>query len=263
MEQYLISAETHVGSIRKKNEDNFFINGIYKERKESNFSYDGLFLQKETSVIGLFDGMGGLENGDKASYIAVKVLNKYFEYIKKNKSVFNSDFVLRKINKRICREINQSSEKMGSTAVLLFCEDSQIRISNIGDSRAYLYRGGVFRQISVDHTEQSSMLRMQEQLGIERIIDIPSSKNTLTQHLGIQEDEFILEPADSEVIRVQKKDIYLLCSDGLTGMLQDTEISDVLSCDIDLQNKKKILIEKAMQAGGKDNITVILIEVKK
>ena len=137
---------------------------------------------------------------------------------------------------------------------------NMVQISNIGDSRAYLYRDGVLRQISVDHTEQSSMFRMQEQLGITKLIDIPNSRNTLTQHLGIQENEFILEPTESEMIRVQKKDIYLLCSDGLTGMLQDTEISDVLSMNMDLWNKKRILIEKAMQAGGKDNITVILIE---
>ncbi len=260
MNQYLISAETYIGNIRKKNEDNFFINGTYKERKESKFLYDGLLLQKETSVIGIFDGMGGLGNGDNASYIAVKVLDKYFEYVRKNKAVFNSEFVLKKINKYICQEINKSSEKMGSTAVLLFCEKGHIQVSNIGDSRAYLYRDGILRQLSVDHTEQNSMFRMQEQLGIARTIDIPNSRNTLTQHLGIQEDEFILEPAVSEIIQVQEKDIYLLCSDGLTGMLNDTEISDVLSRSANLKDKKKILIEEAMKAGGKDNITVILIE---
>ena len=260
MEKYLISAGTHIGNIRKKNEDNLFINGLYKRRKETKFSYNGLFQQKETSVVGIFDGMGGLGNGDKASYIAVKILDKYFEFVRKKGVNFNSDVVLKKINKCICREIDKSSEKMGSTAVLLFCKDGQIQISNIGDSRAYLYRDGVLRQISVDHTEQSSMFRMQEQLGITKLIDIPNSRNTLTQHLGIQENEFILEPTESEMIRVQKKDIYLLCSDGLTGMLQDTEISDVLSMNMDLWNKKRILIEKAMQAGGKDNITVILIE---
>lgn len=260
MEQYKISAGTHIGNIREKNEDNFFVNGVYKERKENKFSYDGLLLQKELCVIGIFDGMGGLGNGDKASYIAVKILDKYFEFIKKKRVIFDLDFVLRKINKCICQEIDKSSEKMGSTAVLLFCKNGRVQISNIGDSRAYLYRNKTFKQISVDHTEQNSMLRIQEQLGIAKTINIPDSRNTLTQHLGIQEDEFILEPTDSEVIRIQKKDIYLLCSDGLTGMLKDVEISDVLSKDIDLQNKKKLLIQKAMQVGGKDNITVVLIE---
>ncbi len=261
MKQCRVSAETCIGNVREKNEDNFFINGIYKERKEKNFLYNGFVFLDRLNIIGIFDGMGGVGNGDKASYIAVRVLKRYLEFVKEKEIRFDSEFVLKKINEYICREIDKSSEKMGSTAVLLFSRDNQVQISNLGDSRAYLYRDGVLRQLSVDHTEQSSMFRMQEQLGIARAIDIPSSRNTLTQHLGIQKDEFILEPTDSEMIRVQKKDIYLLCSDGLTVMLQDKEISNVLSRNTDLEDKRKILVEKAMQAGGKDNITVILIEV--
>lgn len=260
MRKYKINCETNIGNVRLKNEDNIFCNGIYKKKEEKIFLYNSHLSADILNVVGVFDGMGGYSRGDEAAYIAVRQLKRYLDIVWRDKMPFDSETVFSEINACICRKMSEFQEKMGSTAVLWICENGQVRISNLGDSRAYLYRNGILNQLSTDHTEENSMSMLRKELGIIAAESTLKYKNILTQHLGIEEDEFILEPAETEPIAVQEGDVFLLCTDGLTGVLTDVEILNILTRPGGLELKKKALIEQALDNGSKDNITVVLIE---
>ena len=148
---------------------------------------------------------------------------------------------------------------MGSTVTILKYKDDKIAMYNLGDSKGFLYRDGKLFQMTTDHTETASMKRMNDMIGG---FNEGKAKNTLTQYLGIEEDEFIVEPGVSEVVAVSQGDIAMLTSDGLTGMVDRESIIDILQNEqLPLEERAKILVEKAVEAGGKDNITVILVKM--
>lgn len=161
----------------------------------------------------------------------------------------------------MCHMMKKISKGMGSTAVLLNYEFGKVRVTNLGDSRAYLFRNKKLHQLSVDHTTENHMREIQKSMGISKSIEESGMQHALTQHLGIPEEEFLLEPAESEWIPVQKGDLFLLCSDGLTNMVKNDQIAEILGARASLRAKKERLIQEALDNGGKDNITVILLEV--
>src|SRR5699024_8359480 len=115
----------------------------------------------------------------------------------------------------------------------------------------FLYRSGKINQISVDHTDQF-LFAKQDRL---------KRKPRLTQHLGIDPEEMIVEPYIAE-IKFQKEDLFLLCSDGLTDMLDENEIKEVLHDNSTVASQTEILIQRALRNGGRDNITVILCKIE-
>jgi len=247
--KYLISCETHQGNIRKVNDDNFLCNYVYKEDlSKGQFEYKGSLDKDKKNIFAIFDGMGGLNYGNVASLIGVKTLK---DCIYKN-NCFDIEYIIRYINQLICLKKKELHTNIGSTIVLGCIEKNHLNIYNLGDSRAYILRDKSLIQLSQDHTEEDRMLK----LGIKNI----SYKNILTQHLGIDEEEFLLEPAFKEVL-IENKDIILLCSDGLTSMLNNKEIEDILNKNIDITMKREELIQEALNKGGNDNITVILVEI--
>lgn len=261
MKYYSVSIGSHIGKLRMNNEDNFYCNGLYnKDISKKSFFYNAKIKTNVLNVFAVFDGMGGINYGEKASLAVTQVLDNYLKAIKKNDMVFDGEYILKKANKVVCKIANNLGEKMGSTAIILMVDGEEAKFYNLGDSRGYLFRNGNFYQMSVDHTEENSMNIIKKQFGIQCEMN-KNIGNTLTQYLGIEEEEFILEPAISKTIRIHEKDIFLLCSDGLTNMVSVEEIAEILDKNIELSQKRKCLIEKALIAGGKDNITIILVEV--
>lgn len=124
-------------------------------------------------------------------------------------------------------------------------------IANIGDSRALLYRQGVLQQISKDHTDQFLL----------DLHGINNRKPRLTQHLGIEPEEMVIEPYLTEVV-IQPGDLFLLCTDGLTDMIAVDEITHTLQKNIDVMETVAALINRAMDYGGRDNATVMLCRVE-
>ena len=159
--------------------------------------------------------------------------------------------LIQKMNDAVCQRSDElGSGRMGSTAVMLFLNPDYAYVCNVGDSRAFRLREDEFIQISEDHTDA----RFLAEQGIRR-------KPSLTQHLGIWPDEMELEPYVAKG-QLQDGDQFLLCSDGLTDMVSNAEISAIMKEYEDVRLCVDTLIERALEQGGKDNVTVILVRIK-
>ena len=247
-------AATDVGKKRRNNEDNFYICGRYKEDPDANVDHAESIRQTGAYLFSVCDGMGGAQFGEIASNIAVRTLGKYAEYFDERYADYFAE-----ANDSICRETAaRGSERIGTTFVGLSIRGDTARCYNIGDSRAYLLRDTELRQLSIDHTQAEMMFRY-GMISEEEAKRHPS-RHVLTQHLGILPEEMIIEPYAADAIPLCDGDIFLLCSDGLTDMLGDEEIRDILSEDSCLKDKTEALIAAALSNGGKDNVTVILVK---
>lgn len=161
----------------------------------------------------------------------------------------------RRFLNNICMKINDAvvakqqdlcTERMGSTMVALYFSAGYVYVCNLGDSRAYRLRDGEFLQLSVDHLEKRN--------------GQTKEKAPLTQHLGINPEDFLIEPYIAKG-KLKHGDKYLLCSDGLTDMLTNFDIADIIS-NIDSPGEcVQRLIDSAMAKGGKDNITAIMCRI--
>ena len=242
---------TNTGKIRQHNEDNFcFFGEIMEEEHQSHPLIDHIVSDGDRGFsVALFDGMGGEVHGEYASRAAAEMFRDYSYHISEwtddeLSAMFNA------MNKRLC---DVSSERhissMGTTAVMMGYNGKEIIISNIGDSRGFIVRERMIRQLTVDHDNR----KMLESMGIKK-------KPALTQYLGMDIEEIVLVP-DTCRFSPKKGDRYLICSDGLTDMVSPEEICFLLSRS-NLQDDTEILVETALQNGGVDNITLITCEVK-
>ncbi len=238
-----------VGKIRQKNEDNFFCDYLCLPSKnhglEKTLFGENILIQPQSYAV--FDGIGGETNGDIAAFLAADCLRKSMMNQAENKGE-QKEFLLsvcEKMNEAVC-DYSAAHERvyMGATAAIIYFDEENVYICNIGDSRIYRLSDDELRLISKDHTA-----------------NIPGKKKTpLTQHLGIFKDEMQIMPYVAKGT-VQSGDCYLLCSDGLTDMVTDEEIKQILSEKSSPKQKAEKLLASAMDNGGVDNTTVIICEV--
>ena len=239
----------HMGKVRSNNEDNFFFNGmvLFPDNQGLNRI---LTMSRETSVpvcVAVFDGMGGEEFGEEASYIAGNLLR---ERLPREDGSEPENFLTRlclDANKQVCDFAKEKHVRCtGSTVAALYAFEDRLWICNLGDSRVYALSEGNLIQWSVDHTDGAYL----QQNGINK-------KPALTQHLGIPTEEMMIEPfVDSRYPLPGEK--YLLCSDGLTDMVDEKTIEAVLQEKIELEQCAGKLMELALNQGGRDNITLIV-----
>ncbi|MBR1472530.1 MAG: serine/threonine-protein phosphatase [Lachnospiraceae bacterium] len=248
---------THEGKVRSNNEDNYSLFGKIKEDTTQNQAQSYDHVQGEMFAAGIYDGVGGEEDGEVASLIAAKSIqacpleNVLSEAMKQ----------LQEANRKIC-ELNQRNGLfMGSTAAQIYFSKGSAICVNLGDSRGYFFRDGRLLLLSKDHSEGQRMIDM----GIVTQEEARKSRNwhVLTQYLGIDPKEFLIEPYFSDEIILKKDDLFLLASDGLTDMMPDEELRKVLhvSSRKDLKSISEELFTGAMQNGGKDNITIMMVRV--
>ncbi len=251
---------THVGNVRASNEDNLYLDGWYPDRMEtdSNCSQDhggrcfhiirsdttGQGTGRDWHAFAVSDGMGGERYGEVASRIAVETLA---ESDGPGLS-FRMDEFIQKANDRVLQEMSlRAVSRMGAAVAVLAITEGGAAVCNLGDCRIYRFDGTDLEQLSVDHRTNSPAIYA----------------GTLTQHLGVPRDEFILEPHIVTGIPVKAGDIYLLCSDGLTDMLSDERIGQILESMADDAPERIAadLIGAALDRGGKDNVTVIIVKI--
>ena len=234
---------TDTGRVRSMNEDYVFVS----ERPIGRLS--NLFV--------VADGMGGHNAGERASSYAVEVL---LQSIRKNKEKTPVKVMRRAIesaNDMVYQESISSdrSRGMGTTMVAaVICKD-RLYVANVGDSRLYIINSQI-RQITKDHSLVEEMVRLGK-LTKEEGRNHPD-KNIITRAVGAEETVQI----DCFEERIGIRDVVLLCSDGLTNMVSDEQIQQIIKTEKNLQKAAELLVETANRNGGRDNITVLLISRK-
>lgn len=240
----------HIGKIRNNNEDNFWCCGDSLEAQNQGMSHirSGYMKQSEYPLLAVFDGMGGESCGEMAAFLAAEACGEHFKTAKDGIRNDPEEFL-----NEICESMNQAIcdygrtnkiNSMGTTAALLAFAEDAVYSCNLGDSRIYKSDREKFYQISQDHVLGRSLF----------------GKAPLTQYLGMEEENLQLEPSISRQ-EIKIGDRFLLCSDGITDMLSDGEIADILSRDIPVVKTVEILVDRALKKGGRDNITVVLCEI--
>lgn len=245
-----MSCISHTGNIRMKNQDNFFFCGTYlpMDHLSMEEAQTCLTESKDNPIVAVFDGMGGECAGELASYTAAKALAG-FGY-GETYSEENLTAAVLKLNQLVCNARHERRlAQIGSTMVLLAFQEECLWVGNLGDSPAFRLRKGKLERLSQPHTNAKFL----EEQGIKR-------KPGLTQFLGIDEEEFIQEPYLAR-IELRKDDMYLLCSDGLTDMVPEEEIRNILKEEKSVEEKVKSLLNAGLEYGGRDNITMILCQI--
>jgi PPM family protein phosphatase len=204
------------------------------------------------------DGMGGAAAGEVASRIFVETTHEVFSSRKADMRPFDLvQEVFRSANARIISEVtaHPQYDGMGCTAELVAFGDEEYFLCHVGDSRTYIYRNGQLRQLTRDH----SLVQHQLDRGLitEDEARKHPSRSTILRAVGVNESLSV----DCIRGKVLDGDVFLLCSDGLTDMVDDTIIRDTLALDCDLQGIADQLVRLAKSRGGKDNITVVLCQV--
>lgn len=222
-------------------------------------SHDIAALTPNGDVFVVCDGMGGHVGGKQASTIAVKNIIDYLKKERYPHPVQALNDALQFANMQILGYANEHPELkgMGTTACIVLLQDSEAYIAHVGDSRIYLYLGKEkqLHRITKDHSFVQTLVDA-GQITDEEAEHHPN-KNRILKALGIKPD---LTPSFDRV-RPKNGDVFLICSDGLSGMVSDSTMSDVLKQNMSIENKGETLIELALEAGGLDNITLELIQI--
>jgi PPM family protein phosphatase len=229
--------------------------GIVREQNE-----DAVGAEADTGLLILADGMGGANAGEVASRLAVDLLLGYLlgnqtDNLESSESLIQESILT--VNQAILDLAQQvpQYQGMGTTLVVGWFTQGVLRYAHVGDSRLYRLRGGVFEQLTKDHTLIQEMVNLGDFANIEEALMAGVPTNVLSRALG-SEQEVEIDLAESDV---EAGDIYLLCSDGLTGMLTDDEIQSVLeNKSLDMNQQVDELVDFACRCGGIDNISVIL-----
>jgi len=224
------AAATDVGLVREGNEDSYLTEG---------------------PLFAVADGMGGHRGGEVASQLAVETLEKLFkegagdlpdQVQEANRVVFERSVLDRKV------------AGMGTTLTAALVEGDRVRLAHVGDSRAYLLRDGTLRLLTEDHTLVHRMVSEGE-ISKEEAETHPQ-RSVLTRALGVD----TVVDVDDDSLQVRPGDRLLLCTDGLTSMVSEDEIEEVLRTVPDPQEAAQRLVRMANEAGGVDNTTVVILD---
>ena len=247
--QLSAAGQTDVGRVRAENEDSY--QALWGE--ESPPGVDALLI--------VADGMGGHAAGEVASRMAVDGVVGIITGSDGSASAKGQDYldvlgrVLQAVNANVY-QAGQDSDKrgMGTTCTVAVIRGAQLYISHVGDSRAYLLRAGVLHQITEDHSWVEEQVA-QGSLSKEEARNHPN-RNIITRAIGLEPQVKV----DGYLVSLAAEDVVLLCSDGLTTMIEDSQIQSIL-VDNEPEDACRALISAANTAGGHDNITVAIARV--
>ena len=231
--------------------------GLSDRGRKRNVNEDALFVRPEEGIGLVADGMGGHQAGEVASSIIAEVFKERFAELAGRNPGEALKGLIDEANARILQKSQEKNEfrGMGSTVTALLFGSSGYTVAQVGDSRAYLLREGKLQQITEDHSLVQAQINMgvitKEQARHSRL------KHILTRSMGGHEDVAV----DLQQGEARPGDIYLLCSDGFHGELNEEEIANLLALPEDLPQKARNLIHFANDRDGSDNITVVLARI--
>ena len=247
------AGDTNVGMKRAHNEDSFY-------------------LPESERLAIVADGMGGHASGEVASRMAVDTIAGFFKATQEEQQMtwpFKMDRGHRyDVNRMVTAiklanlKIHEQAQKdprchgMGTTVVSTLFLDDAIVVGHVGDSRLYRRREGLFEQITEDHSLLNDYIKMKH-LSPEEIAAFPH-KNVIVRALGMKDTVQV----DVHVDSPRLGDVYMLCSDGLSGMITDAQLTELISAERDLDVLCERMITMANKNGGLDNITVVAIRIE-
>ena len=247
------AGDTHIGMVRNHNED-------------------ALHLPVDERLAIVADGMGGHASGEVASRMAVETVVEYFRETNEEQVLtwpFKVDrqggadvtrlvTAIKLANVKIHEQAQRdaSMKGMGTTIVSALFRDDGIIIGHVGDSRVYRVRDGLIAQLTEDHSLINDYIKM-KRMTAEEAENWPH-KNVIVRALGMKDSVQV----DVHTEQPRLGDCYLLCSDGLSGMISDDTILSIALGERDLDRGAEELISAANRAGGKDNITVVLARIE-
>ncbi len=245
------AAKTDVGMKRTHNEDYFS-------------------LVEDEQLFIVADGMGGHASGEVASKMAAETMSEFYQRTKDEEATwpFKMDRSLSYIENRLvcsiklanlrifetsCRDVRYKG--MGTTIVSSIVSGDKVYIGHVGDSRCYRIRNGAIEQLTRDHSLLEDYKEAKPDMTEEEERNFPH-KNVITRALGMRETVQV----DVSTYQIEPGDVYVLCSDGLTGMVTDPELGDLVAKSDSLEGAVAKLVDQANRSGGTDNITTLLLE---
>jgi serine/threonine protein phosphatase PrpC len=239
-----VALRTDVGRVRSENQDF----GIVSSPEEEKRAGEQLMM--------VADGMGGHRGGATASRLAATTVKSEFYSSSGDDVTASLKHAFEQANLKILGEAvaNPDLRGMGTTGSALVVWNNQAYFAHVGDSRIYFVREGSIRQLTDDHSLVASMVR--EGLLTAKEAETHPRRNVLQRSIGVGED---LEIDVSELFAVQKDDVFILCSDGLHGLVKENEMLDVAKLPI--SEAASEFVRRALDRGAPDNVTVIVARV--
>jgi len=260
MGRYMLDAAVcnHKGNRRSNNEDSFYLSGQMMPLRA--MDRGGTFTARRKGGVQLYavcDGMGGTDHGEMASFQAVQALSFFHEGLGQTVE----DAQLLSLIQHICQAVRDQAQLTGgisgSTLTLCVWQDDCMRCLHVGDSRIYRMHKGVLEQVTTDHSEIQRLMSLG--LVTPEEAKTHSKRHAISQYLGMDISESALNPSLTEPFQCVTGDWYLLCSDGLTDMVPDQDIADVLNRSANAKMAVEALTQLALHNGGVDNVTVMAL----
>lgn len=254
-------ARTDVGQIREHNEDNFLIADLSRRVRGLLDANRSTSLGPHGILMAVCDGMGGAAAGEVASQLAVDILfEKMIEKLDDAAPLTRDDIARRLVRavetagQRIFNEAksDRSRRGMGTTVTAAALLDRYLFLAQVGDSRAYILRGDTLVQVTRDQSLVNQLIEAGQLT--EEEAETFEHNNIILQALGTSDSVQV----DLTYVPLVRGDVLLLCSDGLSGMIRDPEIREIMKVGGESHELCRVLIERANQAGGHDNITAII-----
>jgi protein phosphatase len=230
------AGKTDAGRKRRRNEDTFVL---------------------EPPLFAVADGMGGAQAGEVASRLAAAAFREFHE-ADELAPPERVSAIVQEANRRIYDRARSDAEVsgMGTTVTAALVRSGQVTIGHVGDSRAYRLRGGRLEQLTEDHSLVADLMRSGRLTPEEA--EAHPQRSVITRALGTDPEVDV----DTMVVEASPGDVFLLCSDGLTTMVSDEDIVELIARSKSLEQAARALVKAANRSGGEDNITVVLFEVE-
>ena len=236
-------ATTDVGRVRRVNQDYIFCSMMP--------------VGKLPNLFIVADGMGGHKAGDTASRFTVETIKTLIEQSQEKDAISVINDSVKMVNSLLLQKASESEDYygMGTTLVIATIYDNVLRVANVGDSRLYVIDDNDITQITRDHSLVEEMVLAGQLSKSEARTH--ARKNVITRAIGGEEQ---VEP-EMFSIDIKENSKILMCSDGLTNMLEDAEILSIVRNNDNIEDAARLLIDRANENGGKDNISVIIVEL--
>lgn len=254
---YTFAACSDKGTVREKNEDNFYIQGQPPMPAAASDRYSAFSGGLSQGVAGVFDGMGGEAYGGDASSLVARMLSS------------NPNAVLNMADRAIPQFVNQANNavlgmqkqkmaRIGTTMTVATINDMGVTVYNLGDSPAFLFSRGKLIKLSRDHTVVEQLVSM----GVLSKEQAQSDKrrHQITQYIGLDTSEVTLSPHNSGTFPLSGGDCVVLCSDGVTDGLSEADIASLCASGMTAEKIASGIVDEAKRCGSRDNITAVVIK---